>query len=357
VKQFNARLHRAGVSTLFPEQHVPAWLPPLPHRRLFQEHYLAVDEQRVVRGAYTLKHQDFRINGRTLSVAFFQTPVSEGAIDRHYAPVGVKLLLDALQRQPLLFGLGMGGYQTPIARLLQAAGWALTSVPFYFRIIHPAAFLRNLGYLHRSAALRLAANLLAASGFGWLGIKTWQGIWHRTRHPPAAIDIERVDDFAPWADELWDRAKDDYRMCAVRDCPTLQALYPKDQRKFIRLKVTEHGRAIGWAVLLNTRMNGHKQFGNMQLGSIIDCFAATADAAKVIDAARQALEEHKPDLIVSNQAHAAWCRALSEAGFSRGPSNFLFASAPELTRLLGEAGAGSDNLHLNRGDGDGPINL
>ena len=357
VAQFNARLQRAGVSPLFPACHMPVWLPKAPGRQVFQEYFVATDDVGAVRGAYGLKHQDFWINGRTVSIADLQTPVSEGVVNRAYTRVGVKLLLDALQRQPLLFGLGMGGYEMPIARLLHAAQWELCSVPFYFRVVHPLSFLHNIDYLRRSAPMRVMANLVALSGLGWLGIKGWQLLWHRIRRQENGIRIEIVDEFSSWADDLWQRCKPHYLMSAVRDCATLQILYPKDQQKFIRLKISQNGQAIGWAVLLNTALSGHKQFGNMQLGSIIDGFAAPADAGKVIRAAQRVLEEQHADLIVSNQAHAAWCRALADAGFSRGPSNFLFASAPQLSELLRAAGAKSDDLHLNRGDGDGPINL
>ena len=61
------------------------------------------------------------------------------------------------------------------------------------------------------------------------------------------------------------------------------------------------------------------------------------------------------DLIVSNQLHAAWRKALAGAGFHHGPSNFLFAASPALAARIGDAA--DDELHMNRGDGDGPIHL
>jgi hypothetical protein len=93
------------------------------------------------------------------------------------------------------------------------------------------------------------------------------------------------------------------------------------------------------------------------LGSIVDCFASVSDAAKVIGAARDCLESRGADLIVSNQSHTAWRRGLRQAGFLPGPSNFIFASSPKLTTMLCERGVQEQDLHFNRGDGDGPINL
>jgi hypothetical protein len=95
----------------------------------------------------------------------------------------------------------------------------------------------------------------------------------------------------------------------------------------------------------------------MRLGSIVDCFAAAEDAPAVAQAAAAFLEHRGVDLIVSNQAHSAWCNALKNAGFLQGPSNFIFASSPKLSRLLANRNIGNGDIHINRGDGDGPDNL
>ena len=62
-------------------------------------------------------------------------------------------------------------------------------------------------------------------------------------------------------------------------------------------------------------------------------------------------------MIVSNQSHAAWSSALRRSGLFSGPSNFIFASSPKLTALLRARGVGPGDIHMNRGDGDGPIHL
>ena len=117
------------------------------------------------------------------------------------------------------------------------------------------------------------------------------------------------------------------------------------------------GRIIGWAVLLNNRWFNHKQFGRMRLGSIADCFAAPADASEVIACATHFLESRGVELIVGNRSHAAWRRAMKEAGFFSGPSNFHFAASKPLTAMLQSAAVEFADMHWTRGDGDGPINL
>jgi hypothetical protein len=357
VRQFNDRLRAGGLTARFPLSPVPAWLPKIAGRRLFQEYYLAIDEDNAVRGAYILKHQDFWLKRQLLPVGTFQLPVSEGVVNHRYPQVGVQLLRDAMARQPLLLGLGMGGYHEAVTQLLRAAGWSMFTVPFFFRIVRPVAFLRNVAYLRRRAAMRWSLDVLAMTGLGWLGVHAVQALHRRQSHLDSAIAVEPVNDFSAWADDLWEACKDQYGMSAVRNAETLRVLYPATDSRFIRLKVTEQSRPIGWAVLLNSPLVNHKYFGNMRLGSIVGCLAATTDTAKVVGAARMHLESHGADLIVSNHSHAAWCRGFQQAGFLRGPSNFIFAASKPLTELLQREGVHNDDLHFNRGDGDGPINL
>ena len=145
-------------------------------------------------------------------------------------------------------------------------------------------------------------------------------------------------------------------MIAVRDCQTLNILYPPGAR-FLRYRVTRAGRTVGWAVLLDTQMSDNKYFGNLRVGSIVDCLASPEDASAVIRAATRALEERSVDLIVTNQSHAAWCAGTRDAGFLRGPSNFPFLASRELAKLVQPLPSNMPHCHLTRGDGDGPIHL
>jgi len=356
VQALNERLRAGGLRTVFPA-FPPTWLPKRPGRKVFAEYFLAADDQAAVRGAYILKRQDFWLGGRTVSIADFTLPVSEGVVNRAYAPVGMRLLLDAQERQPLLYALGIGSYEEPLTRLLLAAGWQVMNVPFFFHVVRPRAFLRNIVYLRRSAARRLLLDASALSGLGWLAIRAAQCLRRSQVTVPATVSVETVGEFSGWTDQLWEATRAHYRMSAVRDGETLRILYPRDQQRFLRLKVSDGGRMLGWAVLLDTPCSGHNHFGNMRLGSLVDCLAAPADARTVVACARSFLERRGVDLIVSNQAHAAWCEALDACGFMGGPSNFLFASSQALTAMLTAAGIAHDGLHLNRGDGDGPNNL
>ena len=172
-----------------------------------------------------------------------------------------------------------------------------------------------------------------------------------------SLVLEVVDGFYHWADDLWEACQNLYSMIAVRDSSTLNILYPIGNDRFIRLKITENDKTIGWAVVLDTRMSNHKQFGNMRVGSIIDCLSLPENADEVLACVSKFLEKKGVDLIVSNQSHVSWCKALKNAGYFNGPSNFIFAASKKLAECLHPYDPAGKDIHLNRGDGDGPINL
>ncbi|MGO8689534.1 MAG: hypothetical protein ACLQLG_07860 [Thermoguttaceae bacterium] len=357
VADFNRRLLEGGQPVSFPASAVPEWLPKLSGRKLFQELYVAADAEGSVHGGYLLKYQEFRIGDQTLSIGDFQLPVSEGFVNRAYMPLGAALLRNAERRMPLLYSLGMGPLSEPLPRLLAASGWRVTPVPFFFRIVHPVPFLRNGVYLRRNVLLRRVLDVLAFSGLGWAGVKLVYAVAAPAPAPAPTTSGEIVEEFSEWTDRVWETCRAHYGMCAVRDMETLQILYPRDDARFVRLRIRRGAETIGWAVLLNNRWWNHKHFGRMRLGSIADVLAAPADAAEVVRCATRFLQQRGVDLIVSNQSHAAWRRAFRKSGYLRGPSNFNFASSKPLSGLLQSAGVQQEDMHWTRGDGDGPINL
>src|ERR1700737_1325346 len=110
VREFNGRLEAAGVA---------------PGLRLPE----------AAQGGYCLRPQQFSFHGTLHRVAHFRLPLSEAVIHRSYAHVGPLMLRSALKAEPVLYALGMGGYQKPLARMLQAMGWNLSSIPFFFRVV------------------------------------------------------------------------------------------------------------------------------------------------------------------------------------------------------------------------------
>jgi hypothetical protein len=353
VKNLNRRLREGGVDLIFPETHVPRF-PKQGDTPPYQEMFLLVHDGQV-RGGYLLTHEQFAIAGVTESVACGpQINLSEGIIDRQYGMVGVFLVQHALSKQPLMYALGIGGMNEPQSKLLIAMGWTLYPVPFYFRVVNPEQFLANIVYLRKRNRLQVPLDFLNSTGLGRLGLRMMQFRINRT-----ANDIcgHFVGSFGKWADEIWERCREKYSLLSVRDSRTLNVVYPISSSRFLRLKVSHGSEVVGWAVMLDTQMSGHRQFGHMRVGSIVDCLALPEHASFVVQAATRFLEDRGVNLIVSNQASAAWCKALSRAGFLRGPSNYIFGISPDLAKRLPYLKEAKPRVHMNRGNGDGPINL
>jgi len=172
------------------------------------------------------------------------------------------------------------------------------------------------------------------------------------------IQVFREKSFGSWADEIFREARDATSLIAVRSCEVLERLYPVDDQRFIRLRVgTGSDETLGWAVVLCNPLRNHRHFGNLRLGSIVDGLARPGSEGRVIRAATDYLQSAGADLIVSNQSHHAWCRAMRQCGYFQGPSNFLFAASPDLVKRLEPYDEKLSRVHMTRGDGDGPIHL
>ncbi len=354
VCAFNRVLEAGTVPSRFrfPESSVPAWLPHVGNRHIYQQYYLAVEGD-AVRGGFILKYQDFSIGAQIRRIAYYHLPLSQGIVNRAYAGVGVMMLRSALKLEPVLFALGMGGFDNPLPLMLKAMKWKLTAVPFFFRVIHPGLFLREISALKRSPTMRLGAQFASRTGVGWFMIHAAQRF--RQKAVNIKIQTDLISEFGSWSDDLWRECSSAYAFIGSRDSATLNMLYPHG-KNFFCLRVTRDSSLLGWAVLLNTQMHRNKYFGNLCVGSIVDCLAAPQHAECIVQTAAEFLVRQGCDLIVTNHTHGQWGLALTRSGFLSGPSNFVFAPSPALADALGPT-QGISEIFLTRGDGDGPVNL
>jgi hypothetical protein len=166
-----------------------------------------------------------------------------------------------------------------------------------------------------------------------------------------------VESWSGWADELWEATTARHSLAGVRNGPTLSLLYPSDDPRYLSYRVRHDGRVVGWAVLLDTQMRSHKQFGDLRVGTVLDCLALPGCSAAVARAATRQLRQAGVDLVVTNQAHADWVRAFRRAGYLTGPSNYPLSTSRQLTALLAPLEENEQRIHVTRGDGDGRIHL
>lgn len=356
VSEFNARARLHDAPFLLSGSHLAGWLPQIEDgRSLFCEFFVA-SEGGVVRGGYTLRRQMFRLNDEIIQVANYQGPLSEGLWDRRYMMTGVQMLRAALRDQPLLYALGMGDRGQPLPKLLVSSGWSMVDVPFRFKVFRAAEFLRNIRPLRRTSTRRMALDFASVSGIGPLGVHALQ--WWRFHHRSSRdIKCIRVSEFGNWADEVWETAGCEFAFSAVRDRPSQNILFGDGNEKNHILRCTGDGRDIGWAVVRSTQMHEHKYFGDLKVGSLVDCFSVPGSEVDVVSLATTYLRLLGSGVVVTNQSHHRWLGALDANGWLRGPSNFLFAASPRLVECLGPLEKVVSSIHFNRADGDGPIHL
>lgn len=355
VAAFNRRAEASGAPFGLSKTARPEWLPWMEGCALYRQYFLALDGAEV-RGGFILRQQPFWLNGVVRSAANYQGPLSEGLWDRRYMMAGVQILRTALREQPFLYALGMGGLAQPFPKLLASAGWTLRPVPFLFKVLRPARFLRHIRPLHRTRMRALMADLAAWSGLGFLAIHSAQW-WQRQRRPDTACHAGVVTEFGPWADRIWEQARAEYRFCAVRDRAVQNTLFGDGNAKNIVLHCRRAGASVGWAVVRSTQMRGDQYFGDLRVGSLVDALAVPGEEFVVVQLAVAHLQNLGSDLVVTNQSHRLWVAALQANGFFNGPSNFIFACSPALAAELGDADQFLGAIHFNRADGDGPIHL
>lgn len=340
VASFNCRLGRSGVSPelRFPEQPSD---DASPHCAASKEQKFLALEDGCVRGGYILRFQSFSIFDVTRSVGQLRLPLSEGIVDRAYMTVGVHILRHLVRNRHPLYALGMGGLSATLPKMLNRLGWTERTIPFRFCVNRVNRFLEQIQALRCSAWRRALLDVAASTGMGWTAIKAMQCLYRTNR--PGSAKLEIVPSFAEWADRIWEQSHGEYAMIACREAEALNTLYTLSDPKFLRLRVSQAGSVVGWAVLLDSQMRESKYFGSLRVGSIVDCLSLPGKEDVVAQKAYELLEDRGVDLTISNQASHRWVRALRNSGFLAGPSNFALAASPQLQILLG-AGNGWVNF-------------
>lgn len=362
VEAFNHRLREGGSRWGFYTHHECDWIPHREGAKVWRDFYLAVAEDGVVRGAFALKPQPWYIRGSDRTVADWQGPFSEGEISPQYAALGLRMVRDMQKKEPLLYSWGHGGRDVPILQLVRKMGWFVHGSPLMLHINNPFKFLRKNGALRRSTALRLLLDLSAFSGLGPLAISVLTSVQAaRSRRrlcprlPVRPVSVSEFEFFEPWADELWESCKPHYEAIAVRDAGIMNTLLPSGKwPKAIKLKVENEGGVIGWVAVMDTSMKGDPRFGELRLGSVIDCLAAPENCFAVIEAAKKYLCDRGVDLIISNQTHSAWILGFESNGFLRIANMRFMACSPALSDALSPHETTLKGMHLTNLDGHGP---
>lgn len=351
VKAFNARMAAANAPADFVAESVSSVeTSALTAKR----QYVVVDGADVRGGVLKVEYPAW-LNGSPTPATNYQSPISEGIIDKKHSLTAMVLVKFMQQPGSRSFIVGMGDERNPLPRLLKAGGWYVGPVPFFFHVCRPNRFLSELRLLRDNPKRRILARTAAVTGGGWLGIRTLQSRGILAGAASRRYTIRPVAEWDSWADVLWERFRNGCSFSVLRDRQTLVELYPAADARLLRFLVERDGVPVGWTVCFNSQMKGHAFFGNLRVATILDCIAAPEHASSLIALTTRALDSANADLVVSNQTHRQWLRAFRQCGFLTSKSNYLLAMSPALAQDANNGG--SERIHVTRGDGDGRIHL
>jgi len=282
-------------------------------------------------------------------------PISEGVVDRRFSYVAIRMLQLLLSERPLVFAVGMGSLEAPFARLLAVMKWRVALVPFRFYVLRPARALREISPLHSSRGRSFMANFAAWTGLGTSAILAVQRARTRSTTGLLSARIHHWDDRTSF---LWSLYRRECSFAAVRDAASLPSLLDlTDSRLWSYGLADRAGRARGWIALQVTSMQRNKYFGSLRVATLLDAVAEPGFEAGAVRAAVACARVHGADLIVTNQQHRRWLAACDDCGFWKGPSNYVVATSPELSRQISSVDREFAIVHLSRADGDGRLNL
>lgn len=334
VDRLNVRLEAGGSShRLFKEDLSKNPTADLAIRPVNDSLFVAVDGDEIRGGAW-LREQYFWVDGARHRVGWIKYPVAESLVDPRFAGVPGSMVLQFLRHQPNLIALGMGGHDAPFARLLAGIGWKHSTIPLLIRIVRPSRVSRHLTYLRRRLPTRIAMDLAAWSGLAWAAHRLWELTGFRLT---AASNIEATEeeDFASWADVVWEASRGGYGALAVRDSRTLRVQYPSSSSG-TPLRITRDGQDVGWLYceVLPKTPGLTRVFGDLNVVLITDALAEPSDVEPVLAAGLRHLEHTGADVVITYLAHDRWIAAARRLRFFRGPSRFAFYRSPKAEQLL-----------------------
>jgi hypothetical protein len=308
-----------------------------------------------IRATQLFFEHEMYIHGKPRSFIWPAGPISESKIDPKYALYSVVLLKHSLALQPLHMAIGLGSYEHIMARIFMTLDWKHDRIPFFFYPVRPSRVLREVKAFG-SKYQQIGSSLLAYSGMGWLGCSIRCHL-KRRQNSKGSCTAENMDRFGEWTDETWEKCLNYYGALTRKDAAALNTFYAPGDKRYHRLRVHRNGDYIGWILVTMIDMENDKFFGNLRVGTLVDGLCHPDDVQDVMNSGVNYLIDKKVDICIANWSHIAWTTASRNLGFLQGPSNYIYFVSKAGTPPLLTDECPLDQIHVNRGDGDGPVHL
>jgi hypothetical protein len=354
VIAFNQRLKEGGSSWGFFDSNIPDWVPL--HNKgdseIWNEHFLAIDEDEIVRGGYVFKSQPMQLLSQPTTVSSWQGPVTEGLINNKYNTVVISILMQMTRQNQNLF---CWGASNKLSKLLETLKWHCIKAPFLIHISNTNNFLRLFPRIRSDKRLATLASTLANTGIAFVlnkVLKTFNNIKNSV-NTPSYKTIECTE-FGSWADTVWEQAKNQYTFSGIKTSKNLNRILDTNSwphPKIIRFE--RDSKTIGWVAYRIKEFIDDPRFGALKVGTILDCLALPNHEHHIIHNTCKHIDSSEVDIICTNLTNKNWVKACSSSGFFSFPSRFL-AFSETLVKQTENLKAFVSHSHITLIDGDGP---
>lgn len=252
--------------------------------------------------------------------------------------VGARLFTAWADHVEVALGLGL----TPSSHgLFRKLGYAdVGPVPFFQKVLDP----------------RRVADRRFGPGLGRI-VAPLVGLALRARfrdrpmipsHGRPAADVRTVTTFTPDYDDLWERTRGSYMMCARRDAAYLNWKYRDcPHRRYALWEARVNRRLVGFAV------SRHEMHRDLRLGWIVDLFTDAGDAHArdaLLDAVMRSFREAGVARAQSFSLGLPLAASLRRRGFfsARSPMRFCVRAKAQAAEVIAE----TERWHVVFGDSD-----
>ena len=303
--------------------------------------FVLIENNKFIRAIVSIKNQQYLINGTIVNFKDIQLPISESIIDRKFFIQSLFFFNKIINLSENMHGLGMGGLNEPLPKILNKLKFNKYLIPFF---IFPISIRKTLYiYLKRKKInfpLKILEILYPIDFF----YKFSFNFFHNK------ITQEEFNLFDKKDDKLWDKVKFNFDLISVKNKINLNLVYDTKRFNLLKIRVFKNEKYLGWLVLKITKHNNSKHFFDCRTCTVVDLLCDPAYYSIFIKEIKKISIINNCDVVLVNSTFKEFNNMLKKNFFINVGSNFGFVYKSSETFNINKS-------WITRGDGDGPINL
>tara|TARA_B100001059_G_C17820463_1_gene577929 strand:- start:558 stop:1631 length:1074 start_codon:yes stop_codon:yes gene_type:complete len=308
------------------------------------DYFIVVENNKFIRAVVAIKNQQYLINGKEINFKDIQLPISESIIDRKFLFQNLFFFSKIVNLSSNMHGLGMGGLNEPLPKILSKLNFKKHLIPFF---IFPISIKKTLYiYLKRKKNNFPSHILEILSPIDFC----YKFLINFSQNISNEIRREEFNLFAQKDDELWDKVKCNFDLISVKNKINLNLVYNSKRFDLLKIRIYENKEYLGWIVLKITKHKNSNHFFDSKTCTVVDMLCKKIHYNILVKEIKKISLKHNCDVILVNSTNVDFNINLKNNFFININSNFGFVFKS------------SENININkswitRGDGDGPINL